>query len=212
MTDSNIVGAFSEEQVVKLTKISLNQLRSWDADGFFSPSFGSVRSVPYGRIYSFRDIVSLRILHDLRNEKKIPLQHLREVSEKLSHLGESKWTSCTLYVLGKRVVFKDPRNEQRQEIVSGQRVFDIPLRVVISSTKEAVAQLNKREGQSGEITHTRFISQNEPIIAGTRIKVSSITEFAAAGYSVAEIIREFPDLTEKDIAAAICYQGGAIAA
>lgn len=208
----NIVGAFSEEQAARLSGVSLNQLRRWDADEFFCPSFSDAKGVPFGRIYSFRDIVSLRVLNDLRNRKKISLAHLRDVSRGLSHLGDEKWTATTLYVLGRRVVFDDPRTKLRQEIVSGQRVFDIPLRVVISSTRRAVQELNERNDRVGQVVRARFIAQNEPVIAGTRVSVTAIREFADAGYSAARIIKEYPVLTEADIAAALAYVSEPVAA
>ena len=206
-----IIGAFSEEQAVKLSGVSLNQLRAWDADGFFVPSYSDSKGVPFGRIYSFRDIVSLRVLNDLRNAKRIPLSHLRDVSRELSHLGDARWTATTLYVLGKRVVFVDPRSNLRQEVVSGQRVLDIPLRVVISSTRQAVLELNDRSDRIGRVVRARFVAQNEPIIAGTRVSVMAIREFAAAGYAASKIIREYPGLTEADVAAALAYSAEPVA-
>jgi DNA-binding transcriptional MerR regulator len=123
----NVIGAFSEEHAEKLTGISKSQLRRWDRIGFLKPSYGQAdRGEPFSRLYSFRDLVSLRVLNDLRNNKKVPLQHLRKVSEYLSHLGDARWTSTSLYVLGRRVVFEDPATRLKSEIVSGQRVLDIP--------------------------------------------------------------------------------------
>jgi DNA-binding transcriptional MerR regulator len=208
----NIVGAFSEDQAARLSGVSLNQLRRWDADGFFCPSYSDTKGVPFGRIYSFRDIVSLRVLNDLRNNKRISLAHLRDVSRELSHLGDEKWTATTLYVLGRRVVFDDPRTKLRQEVVTGQRVFDIPLRVVISSTRRAVQGLNDRDGRVGQIVRARFTAQNEPVIAGTRVSVTAIREFAEAGYSVEKIVKEYPGLTEADVAAALAFSPEPVAA
>ena len=108
MENSNIIGAFSEEQAAELSGVSVNQLRRWDDNGFFRPAFGvRQKRVPFGRIYSFRDIVSLRVLNVLRNEERIPLRHLKEVSEKLSHLGDARWTATTLFVFGKKVVISE---------------------------------------------------------------------------------------------------------
>ncbi|WP_161989079.1 MerR family transcriptional regulator [Sphingomonas glacialis] len=119
----NIISACSEDQAAQLSGVSLNQLRAWDSNCFFLPSFSEAKGVPFGRIYSFRDIVTLRALNDLRNTKRIPLRHLRAVSAELAHLGDARWTVTTLYVLGKWVVFVDPRTKVRQEIASGQREF-----------------------------------------------------------------------------------------
>lgn len=213
MAQESTIGAFSEEQASSLSGVSLNQLRRWDFDGFFEPSFGvREKRIPFGRIYSFRDIVSLRVLNDLRNTKKIPLSHLRKVSAELSHLGDVKWTATTLYVLGKRVVFTDPRTNRKREIVSGQNVMEFPLKVVIQSTRRAVAELNDRDDLIGEIVQLRFTSQNEPVIAGTRVPVRSIKEFADAGYSPERIINEFPQLTAQDVARALEYSTKVLAA
>lgn len=210
MSDDNVIGAFSEEQASLLTKVSLHQLRRWDREGFFAPSYGvSEPHVPYGRLYSFRDIVSLRILNDLRNDKGISLQHLKQVSKKLSHLGDARWTATTLYVLGKRVVFTDPRTSLRAEVVSGQRVFDIPLRVAIASTRKAVQALNRRDDDVGKFSQHKFVAQNQQVFAGTRIPVRAVREFAAAGYSVERIIAEYPDLTAADITAAMAREATA---
>lgn len=45
----------------------------------------------------------------------------------------------------------------------------------------------------------------KPTIRGTRIWVSLILDFLASGSSIAEILDEYPQLTEADIRAAIAY-------
>jgi uncharacterized protein (DUF433 family) len=214
MSQELVVGAFSETDAARLSGLTAGQLRSWDRIGFVQPSFAeSNRSLPYSRIYSFRDIVSLRVLGQLRNTYRIPLQQLRKVSDTLAHLGDSKWTATTLYVLGKRVVFTDPRTDERIEVVSGQRVFDIPLRVVISDTRRAIAELNDREESStGKVVHGKFTLQNEPVFEGTRIPVAAVKRYLESGYSPDTIMREFPGLTPADIEAARSFEAGQSAA
>lgn len=203
MRDENVIGAFSDEQAARISGLSIHQLREWDRQGFFKPSYGSPRAhVPYGRIYSFRDLVSLQVLSDLRNRKKIPLQHLKLVSEKLAHLGDARWTATTLYVLGKRVVFENPNTRRREEVVSGQRVFNIPLRVVIKSTRDKIEELGERSERAGIFEARRFVAQNHRVFAGTRIPVVVIADYLRAGVSEAKIIAEFPVLRPADIDAA----------
>jgi DNA-binding transcriptional MerR regulator len=202
--DENVIGAFSDEQAAQITGVSVNQLRQWDAAGFFHPSFSTGRPhIPFGRLYSFRDLVALQVLDDLRNHKKIPLRHLKEVSRKLAHLGDARWTAATLYVLGKRVVFENPVTSLREEVVSGQRVFNIPLRVVIRNTRTRIAAMNERSSEIGQFRQQRFVAQNERVFAGTRIPVAKVLEFWAAGFSIPEIIDEYPTLNPIDVAAAI---------
>jgi uncharacterized protein (DUF433 family)/DNA-binding transcriptional MerR regulator len=209
-----VIGAFSETDAARLSGLSVGQLRSWDTKNFIRPSYAeSDRRMPYSRVYSFRDIVSLRVLGELRNVHKVPLQHLRKVSETLAHLGESKWSATTIYVLGRRVVLKDPRTEQRSEVVSGQRVFDIPLRVVMSDTRRAISEMNERTGDSeGKVVHGKFTLQNEPVFKGTRIPVSTIKRYVDAGYSMEAILREYPGLQAADVEVARSFDKGNSAA
>lgn len=66
--------------------------------------------------------------------------------------------------------------------------------------------MNNRDRQLGTISRARYIAQNDPVIAGTRIPVSAIQDFASAGYSREKILREYPDLEPEDIDAALAYQ------
>ncbi|MEQ1498058.1 MAG: DUF433 domain-containing protein [Novosphingobium sp.] len=204
MERDNIIGAFSEEQASRISGVSIYQLRHWDKEGFFPAAFGTTQQhVPFGRLYSFRDLVSLQVLNNLRNDNKIALSHLREVSERLSHLGDQKWSSTTLYILGRRVVLENPATKHREDVVSGQRVFNIPLRIVIKNTKDRIKQLNNRTDTLGEFSKGKFVAHNEMVFSGTRIPVSLVIEFYQAGYATDKIIREFPDLTVADVEAAI---------
>jgi DNA-binding transcriptional MerR regulator len=213
MEGDKVIGAFSEEQASRISDVSIYQLRQWDRDGFFPAAFGvGKQHVPFGRLYSFRDLVSLQVLNDLRNAKKIPLNHLREVSVKLSHLGDRKWSGTTLYVLGKRVVLENPATKLREDVVSGQKVLNIPLRIIIKNTRDRIKELNNRDSELGQFTRGKFVAHNEIVFSGTRIPVSIVIEFYEAGYSPTKILREFPDLTETNIEAAIRVHEGREAA
>src|SRR5262245_20194400 len=82
-----IVSVFTEDEVARLTGITTHQLRYWDRHDFFSPSLAyEDRSRPYSRLYSFRDVVSLKVLNQLRNEEGVSLPHLRDVKKRLAKL------------------------------------------------------------------------------------------------------------------------------
>jgi len=136
------------------------------------------------------------------------MQHLRKVAAELAHLGDEKWTATTLFVLGKRVVFDDPRDNKRREVVSGQRVLDVPLRVAIADTKRAIKELNHRGHEEyGHVLSGRFVQNNQPVFEGTRIPVASVKRYLESGYGISEILEEFPDLTAEDIEAARAFDG-----
>jgi uncharacterized protein (DUF433 family) len=214
VSEQNVIGAFGEADAARLSGLTTGQLRRWDRIGFLKPSFAEEdRRLPHSRVYSFRDIVSLRVLGQLRNVHKVSMQHLQSVSRELAAFGDKKWTATTLYVLGKRVVFTDPRTDLRSEVVGGQRVLDIPLRVVIEDTRRAIDSLNHRSNlETGRIVHGKFTLQNEPVFEGTRIPVAAVKRYLDAGYAPEAILSEYPGLTLADIEAARSFTEGRSAA
>jgi uncharacterized protein (DUF433 family) len=118
-----------------------------------------------------------------------------------------KWTKTTLYVLKKRVVFVDPETQAPREIVSGQYAIGIVLKAVISDTKRDVERFRERPREKiGHIERHRQTVQNAPVLAGTRIPTAAIKRFHEAGYTTKQIIEQYPDLTEKDIEAALAHE------
>jgi uncharacterized protein (DUF433 family) len=58
----------------------------------------------------------------------------------------------------------------------------------------------------GKIERNRYVAHNAFVVAGTRISTAAIKRFHEAGYNTAQIIREYPDLTPEDIAAALAHE------
>ena len=204
-TVETVVAAFSEEQTSRLTGISASQLRYWDSQGFYKPNYAEKnRRVAFSRVYSFMDVVSLRVLNVLRNQFGVSLQHLREVKAKLA--DEQSWVGTRLWVVKKKVVWQEPGTDLPQEVLSGQYIVPVVLQEILVDTQTNVAKLNRRDkAKIGLVERSRFINHNAPVVAGTRIPVEAIKQFAAAGYSHKQIIKEYPDLTEKDVKAALAY-------
>lgn len=206
----NVIAAFTEDQASRLTGVSRRQLASWDKGDFFTPSLdGRARGRPYARLYSFRDLLALKVLNQLRNEAGVTLRHLRQVKDELAHLGDDLWIKSTLYLCGKKVVIERD-DETRFEAGSGQQVLRIPLRVIAGDMHDRIRRLGERgASQIGRIERKRGVAGNQAVIAGTRIPVGSVKAFADAGYSVDQIRREYPSLTEDDIRAAIAFDRAA---
>ena len=208
MTADVILRAFSEDSVKHLTGLTTSQLRYWDRTGFFAPEFAEPnRRLAYSRLYSFRDIVALRTLSVLRNQYSVPLQHLRKVALKLSHLGYDLWTNTTLYVLNKKVIFHEPGTDLPQEIVSGQYVIGLLLKTIISDTTKDVEKMRRRDPEKiGKVERSRYVNHNAWVVGGTRIPTAAIKRFKEAGYTAQQIIAEYPDLTLRDISAALRHE------
>jgi uncharacterized protein (DUF433 family) len=208
-----VLAAFSEEHVWRVTGLSIGRLRYWARTGFFEPSF--VEDDPrmaYSRFYSFKDVVALRTLEMLRVKNGVPLQHLRKVAEALSHLKGDLWTKTILYVANRKVVLNDPITNKPQEVASGQYVMEYPLIEIIAETSESIESIGRRSSdQLGKIVKIRGINRNAWTISGTRVPIASVQRLHEDGYSIEQIISEYPDLTTEDIMAALAHKGAAAA-
>jgi uncharacterized protein (DUF433 family) len=200
---TNIVSAFSADQVVKLTGLTMRQLAYWDELRFFEPQYAAEdRKAPYSRIYSFKDVVGLRTLSVLKNEYKCSLPHLRQVAQELSTYSKAPWAEITLYVWKRKVQFQEPETGRVLGVVDGQYTM-LPIRSVMEDVrKEAELLRHRQPEQIGKVEKHRYVSHHAAVISGTRIRVATIRRFIEAGYSTDEILKEYPSLTAVDIEAA----------
>lgn len=53
----------------------------------------------------------------------------------------------------------------------------------------------------------RDICHGKPCIKGTRIMVANVLSLLAGGYDVARVLKNYPELTEADVHAALEYAG-----
>jgi uncharacterized protein (DUF433 family) len=204
---SNVIAAFSEDQASSLTGLSIGRLRYWAQTGFFAPSYVASSPGPYGKFYSFKDIVALRTLEMLRVRNGVALQHLRKVAERLSHLKEDLWIRTKLRVWDRKVVFDEPETGRPREVVSGQFVEEYELGEIISATGDQIEKMKTRVPRElGRVISVAGVQRGAPVISGTRIPIVSIQRLHEDGYSVEEIISEYPRLTESDVQAALSFE------
>jgi DNA-binding transcriptional MerR regulator len=203
----NLTGAFTMEQAAKLSGLTKRQLAYWDKTNVFSPSLVKRRGhQPFGRVYSFQDIVALRTLALLR--KRFSLEKLRNLGAWLKQRYDQPWSSIRFYVAGNEIVYEDPES---QAFVSTQPVQQgalcIDLEPIAREASESLQQhLRKRDADDiGVIHRHRYTLRNDWIIGGTRIPVWIIKELHKSGYSIEGIIKEYPVLTRRDVEAALRF-------
>ncbi|MBX6341301.1 MAG: DUF433 domain-containing protein [Thermomicrobiaceae bacterium] len=200
--------AFTLDQTARLTGLSHRQLRYWDDTGFFHPSYADDHGVPFGRVYSFRDVVALRTIALLRRKYGVSLQELRKLGAWLDEHYDEPWSSLRFYISGRQIFFEDPevglhRAGRRPE----QSVIPIEMEPVAAEMETRARALQRRTGaEVGQIVRHRFVSHNAPVVAGTRVRTEAIWRFHEAGYTTEEIVREYPRLTPQDVEAAIAFE------
>jgi uncharacterized protein (DUF433 family) len=210
-TTNEPILAFTGQQVERLTGLTQRQLRYWETSGVFRATYVDERPHrPYRRIYSYRDLVSLRALALFRNRFRISLEELRRVGTYLAQFDEAPWASLQIRVTNDRhLVFRDPASgEWASGSRFGQGVMEtILLEDVHRDTLPLQQQLRERNpADVGKITRHRHIAHNAWIIAGTRVPTRAIWSFHEAGYTPEEILRQYPHVTLIDILKAIEHE------
>jgi uncharacterized protein (DUF433 family) len=198
------VSLFSAAQVRRLTELSAHQLSYWDETDFFRPAHVGEPGERFGRVYSFEDLVGLRVIAIMRSQ--VPLQELRRVGEwLLNHRGS--WAGRKFWIRGSRVFWDD---EDGLRIGTGQpNQSEIPIEMdaITEDMRSAIAKLRKRPAdQVGKLEQRRYTVGHRMLIAGTRIPTRAVWELYRAGYDKAAIQKEFPRLTNRDIEAALEWE------
>jgi len=204
----NVVSAFSIDHVARLTGLTARQLAYMDRTGFFTPEYGySDRRKPHSRIYSFKDLVALRVIAVLRTRHRIPLQRLRKVRAELTKHDEAPWTNLKLYVRDKDVHFKEPDTGRVRKALGGQYTAVYAVDEIAGDMAAKAADLKRREPDDvGHVERHRYVTHNAWVVSGTRIPTAAIRQFHEDGYTVSDILSEYPGLTEDDVRAALEHE------
>jgi len=203
------LAAFSIEDVARLTGLSVSKLSYYDRTGFYAPSFATAnRREPYSRIYSFRDVVGLRVIAQMHGALCISMQELRKIKPWIEDRHETPWASLKFYVSGRHVYFDDPKTGTLMDgRPAGQIVMPFQMKPIVEEMETAAQQLTQRQPeQLGKITRHKYVQNNALVVEGTRIPIATIRRYHEAGYDAAAIIGQYPTLTPADIDAAILYE------
>jgi uncharacterized protein (DUF433 family) len=195
-----VISAFSAEHVARITGLTSRQLGYWDKSGFFRPSYQQFEAGAKPlRVYSFHDVVGLRVLSVLLKEHNISVQHLRKIAKEIAHYTDTPWSSLRLAVCKGEVAILDPTTGKGRGIFSRQYIL-VPVIDQIRHVKRAAAEMSKRpHEQVGTIEKHRGVAHNARVFAGTRVPVRAVERFLDAGYSVDAILKEYPTLQRADI-------------
>ena len=206
---NGVLAAFSEDHVERLTGLTEGQLRSWDRAGFFAPRYAyEDRHAPYSRVYSFHDVVGLRTIEVLMKQYRVSLQSLRKVAQELVRRGFSHWADVKLYVLKRQVYFRAPKSDKVEGVWDGQLDM-VPIIDVINDVEARVRELQKRDAsQVGHVERHKHVVRNSSVVAGTRIPTAAIRRYREAGYTVDQIVKQYPALTAEDVQAALVHEEG----
>lgn len=138
---------FRTSDVIRLTGLTKRQLDYWEGMGFLKPSIAPARGKGSVRLYSFRDVVQLRVTKELR-DAGASLQLLREVVDCLRNVEglEDPLAETRLVVAGGDVLFVSGQEELVSALrAPGQTVLQLILDLprIVRELEEGVRRLHK---------------------------------------------------------------------
>lgn len=195
--------AFTTKEAERLTGLTPRRLQYWDETGFVTPSVAARQGRGSPRLYSFQDLIQLRIAAQLRD--RLSLQALRRLKSALD--VDAPFAEVRFAVtIGGETVYLGQAGSAEAARAPGQIVetFQVPLEEIRVDLMRRVAELRRRH-RSGEVVRTRGVLGNKPTIVGTRITPQAIVGMLDNGWDRPRILEEFPDLVPADIDAAIAW-------
>lgn len=139
-TGSGIAGGFRTPAVQQATGVTYRQLDYWARTGLIAPSIKGAAGSGSQRLYSFTDIVTVRVIKRLL-DAGVSLQQVRVAVEQLRGRGAEDLASLTLVCDGVSV-YECTTDDQIVDLLrGGQGVFGIAIGHTTADVAAAVAQL-----------------------------------------------------------------------
>jgi DNA-binding transcriptional MerR regulator len=137
---------FYAGEAATITGIPYRTIDHWARTGLITPSISQARGAGRSRLYSFSDLIALRVARELR-EKGTSVQSLKKVIKVLRNTGmESPLSEARLLVVGKDVaIVKSPGEIESVLSSPGQLYFNpamvLDLRKPIADVERRVSSL-----------------------------------------------------------------------
>ncbi|MGH9088342.1 MAG: MerR family transcriptional regulator [Acidimicrobiales bacterium] len=141
------VGGFRGPQVCKLIGITYRQLDYWARTGLLRPSLAEARGSGSKRLYSYRDVLELKVIKQLL-DAGVSLQSARRAVDCLREDLGADLAAANLVLTGSRSVLARSNGEVVDLLAGGQGVFNIvPMSGVVEELDAAIVGLDRVAGQ-----------------------------------------------------------------
>lgn len=132
---------FRGPQVCRLVGISYRQLDYWARTGLLTPSVASARGSGTQRLYSYRDVLEIKVIKRLL-DAGVSLKMARKAVECLRDAIGGDLASSTLVMAGDSSILVHSSDEVVDLLRGGQGVFSmIPLEGVVSELETGISTL-----------------------------------------------------------------------
>ena len=133
---------YTGPEVCNITNFTFRQLDHWTTTGLVEASIRNIKGSGFHRIYSFQDIVKVKLVNKLR-EAGVSLQKIRIALSNVNDIvGKNmKITDISIFSYGHSIYVITDNNEMLDLLRKGQAVFGISLGPVHTETEAEIFSL-----------------------------------------------------------------------
>ena len=208
---AGMIAAFSQELAGKIAGLTKRQLEYWDEIGLIEPSVAPKGGWGEPRLYSFRDLIKLKVAAQMR--RRILPSDMKLTMVALETRGfEEPFVTVQFVVTtdGNRIAWVHPVSGELYDAHHGVEIdqtvqsFDLRLQDLRTGLEESIQQIMAR--RHGHIATVRNVQGSRPVIEGTRVPTEKIAALNDAGWNEPRILAAYPGLTKDDVDAALRYE------
>ena len=189
---------FNSKAVSKITGLSFRQVDYWDRTHFIKPTVSEASGYGSVRLYSFNDLIQLRVAKTLM-DKGISLQKIRRAINYLKKnmpeikkpLSELKFLTDgeTIFVLTK------DKKEIIDTLKSGQLVFSIALGEIVEGLKGEIVALQREKKYTVAVRGKKYsvILHPDTEDGGFWVECPSLPGCASQGDTIEETLEMIKD-------------------
>ncbi len=179
-------------------RITRGQAASWAKSGFFVPTIMYwTKSRPFGYLYSFSDLVALRVVSILRQQFGMSLADTRVATDFIRSEPDTSWSDMRVWIEDKKVHLSEP---------DGDDFAVIELAPIADEVKGEADKLFYRSPDDyGKVERRRGVMSGALVVKGTRIPISTVVALVDAGWDIDRIRQGYPTLQPEDIRGVMQY-------
>lgn len=99
------VGGFNTGEAARLVHLPIYTLDQWDRSGFIKPSLQATAGSGHWRVYSFSDLICLRVASHLRDAWGLRLPSLRQIVKRIGEIQPGATLANAYLVVTQQDVF-----------------------------------------------------------------------------------------------------------
>jgi uncharacterized protein (DUF433 family) len=189
---------FTIDIATKVGRVSKGQAATWAKSGFFVPSvLYSTARRPYAYLYSFADLLALRVIFVLRSQFQVPLSEAQIAAGYIRSTRDIPWSMMRVWIQHRRVFLSEQGGSDVSIIELGPLAAEV--------TEEADKLWYRGPDDYGKVERKRNVMNGALVVKGTRIPVSTVVALVNGGWDIDRILQGYPTLHQEDIQGVMRY-------